>query len=274
MTVMTVLGVPHISWTSARARAAFATSCLALALAGCVAAPQSGPTPPPGFAVEPKEGVVSLMDARDERWKTVSAGVHTIVFESKSAIVDAVRYATSSAVADPFKDNVRLAIAGTGRCDVGGKRIAVAPFDVIVAPRGIARSCVASHGELTFLNVSLTRSQFDPPPPGGRIKLEGLFALLRSTPLGDSSLATIERTHCCRVAAARIRREIGNPQDPDRFFAVIHGRASLVTPAGRTSAIGAGDLVVMPHGSAYELVARQAPLEVFQIDVNIEGGSK
>ena len=258
------------SFVLLRAIAVTVIAGTALFGAGCFSARAPGPTPPPGFEVAPTLAVIPLAHGA-AGWKPVLPGVRSIVLESNaSALVDLVQYSTSTPIADPARDNLRLAIQGQGRCVVGGTRIAIAPLDVVVAPRGVSRSCVSAGGDVTFLNASISRGEFDRPPPGGRIRLNGLLDLLRTQSAGNAS-ATIERTTCCRVTAERIRRFDANPSLDDAILFVARGGGVLQVRSATARPIDVGDVIVIPHGTRFELRSGAAPIEGLQIEVHDAG---
>ena len=249
---------------------AVAATALALGAAGCAPSTAPSPTPPPGFTIEPKAQVVAALDPKARAsWHQVEPGVRAIVLAStSSSIVDIVTYQRSDAIIDPYKDNFRLIIDGTGACTVEQTRIPVVPGDLVVAPMGVARSCAARSGNLVLLTISLPRGQNlagvpDRGPTAGRINVAGLFAKLPPSN-GDAAYLPLYQSDCCTVLAGWIRRTNLLYKNDDEFVYVFAGTGSARIGRLRET-LRPGDLAVVPAGTAFSFSPTGPPIRALVV---------
>jgi len=243
--------------------------------AACTSNPPSGPTPPPGLTVIPAPAVVDALDvAARSHWRTLAPHVRAKILASTAIdLVDLVEYASSSPVIDPYKDNFRYVIAGSGSCDVEQMHVPVREGHLIVAPIGVSRSCKAQRGTLVLLTVSLARGRnrvglYEQSPPAGRIDAAGLMDGLPDH-TQTFAFRTLYDGDYGEILAAKIAHLDGLSSAADEFVCVRRGAGSLVL-AGKRWALRPGSVFVAPSNTSFSARADGPPLEAIVIRVNHE----
>jgi mannose-6-phosphate isomerase-like protein (cupin superfamily) len=255
-------------------RRTIAAAAAMMSLAGCSTASQPSPTPPPGLAVAPAVAVFTARDIETmAHWKQLAPRVKTLILASTSvSLVDLVAYERSSSIIDPYKDNFRYVVAGTGECDIAGTRVAVAPGYLVVAPMFVARSCKATKGTLTFFAASLSRGKnlagmMDQGPPAGRIDVDSIG---RSLPSATTSavLADLYKGFYGEVIAAKIAHLEGRIEGSDQFVYIRGGTGELWL-AGKRHTLAPGALFVVPAATDVIVRATGRPIDALIIRSNV-----